>query len=193
MVDVRQAPAEVHGMIGSFETPLEVLHAAEKVRNAGFKRFEVYSPFPIHGMDRAMGIPDTKLPWIVLVMGITGCMTAVGLQFFANGIELDTALTYLTGYKYIVSGKPAVTIVPFVPIIFELTVLLSAFGAVFGMLALNGLPRWNHSVFNHAEFSRVTDDRFFICIEAEDTRYDAVLARRLLESAGARGVAEVAG
>lgn len=191
MVDVRPAPEPIHGIIGAFETPMELLHAAEKVRDAGFRRFEAYSPFPIHGMDKAMGIADTKLPWIVLVMGMTGMMTAIGLQYFANSVVLDTSVTYLTGYKYIVSGKPAATIVPFVPIIFELTVLLSAFGAVFGMLALNGLPRLHHSLFNHPAFARVTDDGFFLCIESADTRFDSVLARRLLESAGAHGIDEV--
>jgi hypothetical protein len=160
--------------LAEFETPSQVLRAAEKVRDAGYTRWDVHTPFPVHGMDRAMGLPDSRLGWIVLVCGLTGCTMAFLLMWWANGID----------YPLIIGGKPPGAIPSMVPVMFELTVLLSAFGAVFGMLGLNQLPRHHHPVFYSERFERASDDRFFISIEAADEKFDLEDTRALLESLG---------
>ena len=137
--------------------------AAEEMRDFGFKRWDVFSPFPIHGMDAAMGLGKSVVSYIVLFCGLMGTSTALL-------VELGSAL-YL--YPLTVQGKPVTiyTIPAFFPVIFELTVLFSAFGAVLGMLAMNLLPRWNHPLFNWDRFARATDDGFFIVVEAGDARF----------------------
>jgi len=183
-----EQPAKIYGTIGSFETPKELIHASEVLRDAGYTRFETFTPFPVHGIEKAMGLKDTKLPWIVLAMAIGGLIAGIGLQCFTNGIEMDW---YLTGYRYLISGKSQTYIPTMVPVVFELTVLLSAFGAIFGMFALNKLPMFYHPTFKHKLFERVTDDRFFIAIEAMDTRYNSELAREILEKVGAEHIEEL--
>jgi hypothetical protein len=121
-------------------------HAAEKVRDAGYTRWDVYSPFPVHGMDHAMGLKKSWLSALVFCGGLTGLTIAALLQFYPSSIE----------YPLVVAGKPTnfFTVPAFFPIMFELTILLSAFTATFGMLALNGLPRWNHPMFNWNQFKK---------------------------------------
>lgn len=162
------------------ESASELYHAAEKVRDAGYKRWDVYSPFPIHGMDHAMGLSKSWLSALVFIGGITGLTIAAILQFYPSSIE----------YPLIVAGKPVnfFTVPAFFPIMFELTILLSAFTATFGMLALNGLPRWNHPIFNWDEFKQVTDDGFFLAIEANDPNFNVEATRNLLESVGAKDI-----
>ena len=135
---------KLYGIAAELPSAAALFNAAEKTRDAGFKRWDVYSPFPIHGMDDAMGLGKSAVSYIVLCSGLTGTATALLL-------ELGSAL-YL--YPLIVQGKPTnITTIPaFFPVIFELTVLFSAFGAVFGMLAMNLLPRWNHPLFNWDRF-----------------------------------------
>lgn len=154
---------KLYGMAAEFPDAAALYTAAEQLRDRGFRRWDVYSPFPIHGMDQAMGLGKSAVSYIVLCSGLTGTATALLL-------ELGSAL-YL--YPLIVQGKPVnITTIPaFFPVIFELTVLFSAFGAVFGMLALNLLPRWNHPLFNWERFARVTDDGFVIAVEASDARF----------------------
>ena len=149
-------------MGAEFPTAAALFHAAEEVRDHGFKRWDVYSPFPIHGMDDAMGLGKSIVSFIVLACGLTGTATALLL-------ELGSAI-YL--YPLVVQGKPTsfTTIPAFFPVIFELTVLFSAFGAVFGMLAMNLLPRWHHPLFNWDRFLKVTDDGFFLVVEGRATR-----------------------
>lgn len=161
--------------LAEFETPGTVMKAAEKVRDAGYKRWDVHTPFPVHGMDRAMGLPDSRLGWIVLLCGATGCAAAFALIYWTNGVD----------YPLIIGGKPADAFPSMVPVMFELTILLSAFGAVFGMFGLNQLPRHHHPVFYSDRFSSATDDRFFISIEAADEKFDLDDTRALLESIGA--------
>ena len=180
--------SNVHGMIAGFETPKELVDASKKIRDAGFKHWETYTPFPVHGIEKAMGIKDTFLPWIVLVMGLKGLTVGLILQAFANGLEWDF---YFTGFEYIVSGKNAIYAPTMVPVAFELTILLSAFGAIFGMLALNKLPMYYHPTFKHEDFARVTDDRFFVVIESTDNRYDSETVRKLLEEVGGENIQEL--
>ncbi len=158
-------------MLAEYHSTAEVLHAAEKVRDAGFTRWDVHTPFPVHGMDAAMGLRDSRLGWIVAVMALAGFTTAVSLITYANVIA----------YDFVVGGKPPFSIPSYAPVCFELTVLFSAFGAVFGMLGLNKLPRHHHPVFESDRFRAATDDRFFISVECADPKYDERGTRELFE------------
>lgn len=161
--------------LAEFETSGKVMRAAEKVRDAGYKRWDVHTPFPVHGMDKAMGLPDSRLGWIVLVSGLTGLSAAFLLMWFTNGVD----------YPIVIGGKPGFSLPSMVPVMFELTILLSAFGTVFGMFGLNQLPRHHHPVFYSDRFDRATDDRFFISVEAGDENFDLDATKALLEKAGA--------
>lgn len=158
--------------LAEFETPGQVHHAAEKVRDAGYRRWDVHTPFPVHGMDKAMGLGDSRLGWIVLACGLTGCSLAFLLIWYTNGVD----------YPLVIGGKPPFSFPSMVPVMFELTILLSAFGTVLGMLGLNQLPRHHHPVFYSERFERGTDDRFFISVEASDDKFDLEETRALLES-----------
>jgi len=164
----------VIGLLASFASPATVLTAAESLRDAGYKRFEVYSPFPIHGMDRAMGIKDSPLGWIVVTCGFLGLSGALLLQWWVS----------VEAYAIVTSGKPLFSFQAFVPICFELMVLLSGFGAVFGMFALNRLPQLYHPLFRKQSFLRATSDGFFVSVDADDPRYSEVETAALLRSVG---------
>ena len=173
----------VFAMAAEFDSARDVYQAAKKVREAGFKRWDVYSPFPIHGMDDAMGMKRSILARFVFVGGLIGFTTAVFLQFVPSSFL----------YPLVVAGKPTdITTVPaFFPIIFELTILLSAFTAVFGMLILNGLPRWNHPLFNWERFKKVTDDKFYVAIESRDPQFSERATREFLEKLGGKNLAVI--
>lgn len=158
--------------LAEFDKPDDVMHAAEKCRDEGFENWDVHTPYPLHGMDAAMGLGDSKLGWIVLACGLTGVSLAVLMMQWMNGYD----------YPLIIGGKPPDAIPSMVPIMFELTVLLSAFGAVLGMLHLNKLPRHHHPVFYSDRFDTFSDNKFFISIEAEDRKFDLAQTKELLES-----------
>ena len=166
------------GMLAEFESPKALYRACESVRDAGFTRWDAHSPFPVHGLDRAMGMKRSMLPWIILVLGLAGAATGFVLQWWVHA----------EAYPLVISGKPYFSWPAYIPITFELGVLGGALGAVFGMLGLNQLPRHHHPIFESARFARASDDRFFVSIEAADPKFDAVATRRLLESAGAAAV-----
>jgi hypothetical protein len=171
----RKAPTLV---LAEFETAHAVVHAAEKVRDAGYSKWDTHTPFPIHGMDKAMGLKDSRLGWIVICAALTGLGSAFTMMHWMNGVD----------YVTIVGDKPAGapgTLPSMVPILFELTVLFSAFGAVLGMFHLNGLPRHHHSIFESDRFKSASDDKYFISIEAEDPKFDVSAARALFEGAHA--------
>ena len=168
----------VIGLLASFTSPATVLKAAESLRDAGYKRFEVYSPFPIHGMDRAMGINDSPLGWIVVVCGAIGLSGALLLQWWVS----------VEAYAIVTSGKPLFSFQAFVPICFELMVLLSGFGAVFGMFALNKLPQLYHPLFRKKSFLKVTSHGFFVSVDSDDPRYSQVETADLLRSIGSVGI-----
>ncbi|HXN32481.1 MAG TPA: DUF3341 domain-containing protein [Polyangiaceae bacterium] len=173
-----RAPSVV---LAEFDSAHDVLHAAQKVRDAGYARWDTHSPFPVHGMDRAMGLKDSKVGWIVIVFALTGLSGAYVMMQWMNGID----------YPLIIGDKPGGspgTLPSMVPILFELTILLSAFGAVLGMLHLNRLPRHNHPLFESERFRQFSDDRFFISIEADDPKFEMVKTRSLLERAHAKHV-----
>jgi hypothetical protein len=170
------------GIVAEFADGEALLKAANKVREAGYKATDAFSPIPVHGLIEALGIRRSRLAGLVLCGGITGAITGFALQ------------TYLSVFQYphVVSGRPLFSWPSFVPIIFELTVLFSAFAAVFGMFGLNGLPQPYHPVFNTPGFSRASTDGFFLCIQSNDPKYDPAATRALLEKAGAVQVTEVA-
>jgi hypothetical protein len=157
------------GILAEYDTPASVFHAAEKIRDAGFEKWDVHTPFPIHGMDDAMGLKPTPLGWISLAGGLTGGSFAFWMQWWMGGID----------YPLNIGGKPSFALHSSIPVMFELTILLTAFGTLFGMLGLNRLPQLYHWVFGSEPFKRATDDRFFISIEAEDPKFDR--ARTTLE------------
>ncbi len=168
-------------VLAEFDSAHDVLHAAEKVRDAGYARWDAHTPFPVHGMDQAMGLKDSKVGWIVIVFALIGLTGAFVMMQWMNGID----------YPLIIGDKPGGapgTLPSMVPILFELTILLSAFGAVLGMLHLNRLPRHNHPLFESERFRQASDDRFFISIEADDPKFEMGKTRSLLERAHARHV-----
>ena len=167
-----------YGMLGEFATPADLYHACERVRDAGFTRWDAHTPFPVHGLSKAMGLRRSPLPWIVLVMGLLGAALGFGLQWWVHAVA----------QPLVISGKPYFAWPAYIPITFELGVLFGALGAVFGMLGLNRLPMHHHPLFRSKVFERVTDDAFFISIESWDPRFDPSATRKLLESVGARSV-----
>ncbi len=167
-----------YGILAEFATPADLYHACERVRDAGFTRWDAHTPFPVHGLEKAMGLRRSPLPWIVLGMGLTGAALAFVLQWWVHA----------SAYPLVISGKPYFSWPAFIPITFEVGVLFAALGAVFGMLGLNRLPMHYHPLFRSKVFERVTDNAFFISIESWDPRFDPTATRKLLESLGARSV-----
>lgn len=171
----------VWGLVAEFDGPASISRAAEKVRDAGYKKWDVYAPIPIHGIDEAMGLKSPKVGLLVGMGALIGCSGALLMQWF-----LSDKL-----YRVTVSGKPFWAWEQFTPVTFELSVLFSAFAALLGMLALNGLPRWHHPLFGVERFLRVSDDRFVIAIEARDAKFDAARTRQLLADAGGQHIETV--
>lgn len=170
----------VYGYLAEFKSASALYKAAEKVRDAGFRKWDCHSPYPIHGLDGAMGLKRSILPWLVFFGGAAGTLTAIGLAFG----------TQVFIYPTVVQAKPVniFTVPAFFPIIFELTVLLSAFTTLFGLLALMKLPRLNHPLFASKQFHRTTDDAFFIAIEARDPKFSPDGTRSLLEEIGGTSI-----
>ena len=174
-------PPKACGWMAEFENEHDLLHAAEKVRDAGYTKTDAFTPFPVHGIDHALGIKPTILPFIVLCAGLTGLCTALLMQWWMNGVD----------YKYIISGKPFGITPASIPVSFELTILFSAFTSVLGMLALNGLPKFSNPVFTNAKFDRATNDRFFLYVDATDKYYNRESVKELLSSVHANSLDEV--
>lgn len=172
---------QLYGLVAEFENETDILTAARRVREAGYRRMDAYTPFPVHGLAHAIGFSDWLLPWIIFFGGVTGALAGAALQTWTLAYD----------YPWNVGGRPLISWPQFIPITFELTILLAAFGAVFGMLALNGLPRPYHSIFNAPGFERASQDRFFLCIESWDPRFDREETARFLESLGPVAVSEV--
>ncbi len=169
------APAKLYGLMAEFDSPADIMAAAERTRDAGYRWWDCMTPFPVHGLDKAMGIKPTILPILVFGGGATGTILAVALQWFTNasGFDMFSGIPgiFVRGYEFLISGKPFLSGPAWIPIVFELTVLLSALGCVGWLLLLNGLPRFYHPCFRSDRFARVTDDRFFLVIEARDPKF----------------------
>jgi len=171
---------KVYAMAAEYPSAAALYEAAKQVRDTGFKRWDVYSPFPIHGMDDAMGLKKSWLSAVVLIGGISGLLTAAIMEFGPSSFL----------YPLTVHGKPTnfFTVPAFFPIMFELTVLFAAFASFFAWQLMNGLPRWHHPIFNWERFSRATNDGFFLVIEARDPRFTENETRDLLEKSGGQHI-----
>jgi hypothetical protein len=175
------ADAKLWGVVAEFENPARLIEGCEKIRDAGYSKFEAWTPFPVHGIEKAMGLPGSKVPWITLVGGICGFSLAVWLQWWTGAVD----------YPVVIGGKPLFAVEPSVPIMFELTVLLSGLATFAGLIALNKLPRPFHPLDRYAPFRRVTDDKFFISIEAADPQFETDQAQQFLSEIGGQNVALV--
>lgn len=169
------------GLLARYDGPAELLDACEQVRDAGYTRWDAHTPFPLHGLDRAMGIRPSVLPWIVLVMGLGGAAAAFLLQTWVHG----------AAYPLVISGKPFFSWQAFVPVTFEVGVLCGALGAVFGMLGLNRLPMHYHPLFHSEQFERATRDGFFLSVESWDPAFDVEATAKLLRRSGAADVERI--
>ncbi|HEY7475905.1 MAG TPA: DUF3341 domain-containing protein [Vicinamibacterales bacterium] len=181
MAHEAQSGPSLFGLLAEFDTPGQLLKAANKVREAGYTKTDAYSPFPIHGMNEALGIRERAVAPIVLAGGLTGLAVGYGLQYW----------TMVIAYPMNIGGRPYHAWVNFIPPAFETTILFSAFAAVLGMLALNGLPQPYHPVFGAKRFALASSEKFFLAIEATDRKFDAKTTRDFLASLSSREVVEL--
>jgi hypothetical protein len=172
---------KTYGLIATFERPVDLYHAAEKVRDAGYRRWDCITPFPVHGLDKAMGLRRSIVPRISLVGGITGFATGMSLIWFANAYA----------NRYVIGGKPFFSPMFAFPVSYELTILFTAFATIIGLFVLNRLPMHYHPVLKYDDIGRGMDDTFFIVIEASDPRFNLAQTRALLERAGGQNIQEL--
>jgi hypothetical protein len=173
--------ARAWGVMAEFDDVAALVQAAERTHAAGYRQVDAYSPFPIEELHHALGSPRSRLPLIVLIGGVVGCLGGFFLQYWAAAIA----------YPINVGGRPLNSWPAFIPVTFECTILVAALSAVLGMLALNGLPMPYHPVFNVERFALASRSRFFLCIEAADRKFDPDGTRQFLESLGPREVTVV--
>lgn len=173
--------APSYGLIATFDTTPDLYHAAEKVRDAGYRKWDCITPFPVHGLDKAMGLKRSIVPRISLAGGITGFCTGMSMIFWTGGVD----------YKITVGGKPLFSPMFAFPVSYELTILFTAFATIGGMLFLNGLPMHYHPVLKYEHIRRGMDDQFFIVIEASDPRFNLANTKALLEKAGGKNISEL--
>jgi hypothetical protein len=178
-----EKPKREIGILAEYDSPQAIYHACEKIRDKGFRRFDSYTPFPVHGLDKAMGLGPSYLPWLVLIAGMSGAMLAMGFMIWTSAYD----------YPLNIGGKPTLSIPAFIPITFEVTVLFSGLTAVFGMFALNGLPKYHQPLFSIERFAKVTDDKFFVLIESHDKLYQQEKVREFLHATGAKSLIIVEG
>ena len=176
-----QTPSSLYGVLAEFNTPDELLAATRRAREAGYQQMDAYTPFPVEGLAEALGFQRTGLPFLVLLGGIVGGVGGYLMQYWMAAID----------YPLNVGGRPLHSWPAFIPVTFELTILVAALAAVLGMLALNGLPMPYHPLFNVPRFELATRNGFFLCIEARDPKFDRDETRRFLESVKAREVSDV--
>ena len=184
----------LQGLLAEFDSPGALLAAATQVRDAGFTGWDTHTPFPVHGIDHAMDIRRTRLPWLVFGLGVAGCLAGLLMQWWMNAASpanFPGVPTFLQGFDYLISGKPIFSLPANIPVIFELTVLAAALATVIGMLAANNLPWHYNALFAVPRFRRVTNDRFFLCIDARDPQFDAAETGALLKQLGATAIERV--
>ena len=171
----------IYGMMAEFKRPEDLVTAVRSARDRGYRCMDAYTPFPIEGLAEELGVHFNFLPAIVLIGGVLGALGGFFMQYYANVIALPLNI----------GGRPHDSWPAFIPVTFELTILIAALFAVLGMLALNGLPRPNHPVFNESRFELASRNRFFLCIESRDPRFNSNIVRKVLEELGASGVYEI--
>jgi len=168
----RKAPGKLWGLMAEFDSPAAIYEAAERTRERGYRWWDCHVPFPVHGLDKAMGIRPTILPILVFFGGLTGAMTGLFLQWYTNAASILTwFFVPLRGYEFLISGKPLDSVPAWIPVIFEMTILFSALATAGWMFLLNGLPRLYHPTLKCPRFARATNDRFFLVIEARDPAF----------------------
>lgn len=171
----------LYGLLVEYEEPEDLVAAARRVRAAGYRRIDAYSPMPVHGLANALGVRRTRLPVIITVGGVVGAALGLALQIWTSAYV----------YPHNVGGRPLISWPAFMPVTFEMTILCAALSGVLGMLALNGLPRPYHPLFGVPEFARASQSSFFLCVEARDPLFDPVQTRELLADGQTRRVIEV--
>jgi hypothetical protein len=171
----------IYGMMAEFDTPAALVEAAKRTYQAGYKRIDAYTPFPIEGLAEEIGFHRDEVPLVVLIGGMVGGLTGYLMQYWMAAVA----------YPLNIGGKPYHSWPAFIVITFEMTILFAGISAVFGMLALNGLPMPYHPVFNVPRFARASRDRFFLVVFSSDVNYDPAATRQFLESLNPRSVSEV--
>jgi len=171
----------IYGMMAEFDTPVALVEAAKRTYQAGYKRIDAYTPFPVEGLAEEIGFHRDEVPLVVLTGGIVGGLTGYLMQYWMSAVA----------YPLNIGGKPYHSWPAFIVITFEMTILFAGISAVFGMLALNGLPMPYHPVFNVPRFTRASRDRFFLVVFSSDVKYDPAATRQFLESLDPRSVSEV--
>ena len=177
----RRQPHRLYGMMAEFATPGDLVAAAEAARSAGYRRMDAFTPFPIERLSEALGHRPSRVPMLVLIGGIIGALAGYGLQYWISAVT----------YPLNVGGRPYNSWPAFIPVTFEVTILIAGIFTVFGMLALNGLPTPDHPVFNVARFALASRDRYFLCIESKDPKFDEAATRAFLADLRPSGVFDV--
>lgn len=172
----------IHGIMAEFETPAELVEAAKLTREAGYRKFDAYSPYPLHELDEAMDLRDNRVSLFTLIGGLCGCAGGFGLATWCSAVA----------FPLNIGGRPLISVPMFIPITFECTILLAGLTAAISMLMMNGLPSPYHPVFNVDHFSNASRNKFFLCIESEDAKFDREETARFLESLGPEELTEVA-
>jgi len=171
-------PAKPYGVLAEFTTPAGIMHAAETIRDAGFTRWDVFTPFPVHGMDKAMGLKNSKVGWFAFLGGVAGYTTGMLMIWYLNAVD----------YPIVIGGKPMFSPFSAFPPSYELTILFGAFGSLGGMLFLNRLPRLHHPLLKNRRFGQVTHDKYFLVIECDDPKYSEPETARLLKEIGSNHI-----
>ena len=171
----------VFGLVAEFDAPGDLIRAAEKASQAGYTAVEAYSPFPVHGLTDAMQWDDAKVPWAIFGAGVIGCFAGFGLESWVS----------VVAYPHNVGGRPLLSWPSFIPVVFECTVLFAGVTAFLGTLAFNGLPRPHNPIFGAKNFDRASQDKFFLCVESSDPKFDDVETEKFLQSLGATSVSSV--
>jgi hypothetical protein len=175
-------PPALYGLMAEFRHAEDLIAAASHAREHGYRRMDAFTPYPVEGLAEALGFHRNRLPLVVLIGGILGGLGAFSMQYYASVID----------YPINVGGRPLNSWPSFIPVTFELTILSAAFAAVLGMLGLNGLPMPYHPVFNAPRFALASRNRFFLCIQSDDPKFEPEATRNFLESLGPREITEVA-
>ncbi len=178
------------GLIAKFDSPADIMNAARKVREAGFKQWDVVTPFPVHGLDPAMGLKRSLVPRFTIIGGITGITTGMLMIAFTGASDLDLGILS-EGYKLIVGGKPFFSPHFAFPVAYELTILFSAFASIIGMFILNKLPMHYHPVLKYDDIAQGTDDKFFLCIEKDDPQFDLEKTRAFIQGLKPTDISEL--